>query len=571
MARYERSMIEPRVSAPVPTSSRGVVLVLFAGAVAGTLVSLALATGAAQLLDASAMFGFGATVLFGVSVSWRLRAGWRPAPPTGLTFVPPRRGPVEQSYLRGVQQFAGVVSLGLVALATFLWSRTSSRSTSLFVATIAVAVFGVIGSVLVARYFGGRVDRDNPEDRLLSSLGRVGGWGFSLVLLTLTLKRVGISTPAVVVHVITLVIVGLSSLELALRSVGSVFGEGSRTLHLFGSRANVVASVLDGIEQTGIDLRSTWALAYLRRRLMPLIVGLTILGWLSTSISIIGRDERALVERLGVVSDAEALQPGFHLHLPWPIDRVLRTEVNHVRSVAIGHEAEEAGGPENVLWAREHAVKEYTLLVGDGHDLLTVDAKLQFRIVDARAWTYVMQNPTDALRASAYRAVMRATVNRTLDSVLSENVARLTAQIRADIQADADALGVGVEIVGFTVGGMHPPVPVARDYEAVVSAEVGKTTTVVDARAARNRTVPAAEIEVLEKVNRARSDAEEERADAAGAAWSFRTLEARYRLDPAEYRFRSRLEALERGLAGRHFTIVDARILRDGGGLWLNQ
>ena len=42
------------------------------------------------------------------------------------------------------------------------------------------------------------------------------------------------------------------------------------------------------------------------------------------------------------------------------------------------------------------------------------------------------------------------------------------------IQQDADALGLGVRVEAFTVGGMHPPVPVAQAYQAVVSADSGK-------------------------------------------------------------------------------------------------
>ena len=48
--------------------------------------------------------------------------------------------------------------------------------------------------------------------------------------------------------------------------------------------------------------------------------------------------------------------------------------------IEIGHEGEEPGGPENVLWAVQHATNEYTLLLGNGRDLITVDAAVQFRI-----------------------------------------------------------------------------------------------------------------------------------------------------------------------------------------------
>ena len=101
--------------------------------------------------------------------------------------------------------------------------------------------------------------------------------------------------------------------------------------------------------------------------------------------------------------------------------------------------------------------------------------------------------------------------------------------MRDMVQQDADALGLGVEVVGFTVGGMHPPVPVAADYQAVVSAELGKVTAVVNAQAFRNRTVPAAEASVLVGENTARAEGAEALARAAGEAWSFRTLESQYR------------------------------------------
>jgi hypothetical protein len=58
---------------------------------------------------------------------------------------------------------------------------------------------------------------------------------------------------------------------------------------------------------------------------------------------------------------------------------------------------------------------------------------------------------------------------------------------------------------------------------------------------------------------------------ARGRAWAFRTLEAQYRSEPGEFDFRRRLETLEKGLAGRNFTVIDSRIERDGGRLWLTQ
>jgi membrane protease subunit HflK len=341
-------------------------------------------------------------------------------------------------------------------------------------------------------------------------------------------------------------------------------------LSVLGSRANIVASVLDaGEQQLGIDLRSTWALTIVRNSVEPLIIGLCLAGWLSTSLTVVGVEEQGLVERLGVPVAGAPLSPGLHLHWPWPIDQVFRIPVMRVQVLTVGHEGEENGGPEDVLWARQHAANEYTLLLGNGRDLITIDAGVQFRVSDARAWHYHTQNPADALRAIAYRAVMRNTVNRTLSEALSENVVMLTDKMRSAVQKDADALGLGVQVMGFTVGGMHPPTAVAADYQAVVSAELGKVTSVVSAQAYKNRTVPSAEAYVVAVENGARAQGAQELGAAAGEAWAFRTLESQYRASPQEYLFRRRLETLEKGLFGKGYTIVDSRFQRDGGELWV--
>ena len=221
-----------------------------------------------------------------------------------------------------------------------------------------------------------------------------------------------------------------------------------------------------------------------------------------------------------------------------------------------------------MLWAVEHAPNEFTLLLGNGRDLITVDAAVQYRIVDPYAWKYHCQNPAAALRAIAYRAVTRSTVDLTLSDALSQNISSLAARMRTMVQKDADNLGLGVQILAFTVSGMHPPVPVAPAYEAVVSAQIGAETSIINAQVFHIQTVPAARSEVLRGENTALAEGAQALATAAGQAWSFRTLESQYRAAPGEYFFRRRLETLEKTLPGHAYTVVDARFLRDGGEIW---
>jgi regulator of protease activity HflC (stomatin/prohibitin superfamily) len=464
--------------------------------------------------------------------------------------------------------YAGVVLLFL--------SLSANRHGLLATAIAVAACWTGAGLAFTAGGYLAAADRVQlPEAPGLTKLARVAAWILVTAGVSIGIEWIGQQTIVRMLHFAALGVnaalcIGLFLLERPREEPKSWRLE-IGVLSMLGSRTNILASILDAAErQLGIDLRSTWALTVVRRSLEPLIVVLCLLAWLTTSLTVVGIEEQGIIERFGVPAGGSPFMPGLHLHWPWPVDRVFRVPVTRVQALTVGHEGEEGGGPENVLWARQHAANEYTLLLGNGRDLITVDAAVQFRIVDLRAWRYHCQNPADALRAIAYRAVMRSTVNRTLSEALSENVATLTRRMRQMVQQDADALGLGVEILAFTVGGMHPPVMVAGEYQAVVSAQLGKVTAVVNAQSYHNQRVPGAEASVVTSENAARAEAAQALAQAAGQAWSFRTLESQFRAAPQEFFFRRRLETLERVLSLRgRFTVVDARFERDGGELWI--
>lgn len=582
------SSIEPR-SDP----HRAVVLGLLGASILGAAGALAagITLGNPVLLEAALASGLAAGILFGVAWAHSARTALSQAsdstaaPSPGATPESTPGGAADLA--RAVLAAGGFTDLALIAMAT-----ASTAGLGVFVRLLGTHIppsnppasrtaigiglaFAAAGiAALAARYLAAADPQRLPESPGLARGARVLAWIYSVSGLAVGLAWAGYAISVGTLDGLVLIVLGCICFQLfragrQVRADARVFPTELGLFSLLGSRANPLASVLDTARrQLGVDLRSTWALTVVRRSAEPLLVACAAIGWLSTALTVVGPEEQGIVERLGVPM-AAAKPAGLHLHWPWPIDRVSRVPVLRVQTLPVGHEGEVESGPEDVLWARQHGGAEYTLLLGDGRDLIAVDAAVHFRISDVHAWLYGTQNPSDAMRAIAYRAVMQETVGRTLAEALSENVAALTAQMRARVQADADALGLGVEVVGFTVGGMHPPVRIARDYQAVVSAELGRTTAAVEAQAYRNQIVPAAEADVFARSNAARAEAAEALGKAAGEAWSFRTLESEYRAAPQEFRFRRRLETLEEGLGGRHFTVLDARVQRDGGELWL--
>jgi regulator of protease activity HflC (stomatin/prohibitin superfamily) len=473
----------------------------------------------------------------------------------------------------------GTAAAGALAIFLLLLHDNSGFPPYPLSAGIAAALCLIAaGIAATAVHYLGEIDpAEFPESPALRRGARAVAWTLVLAAVSVGVAWLDMRTVLSILFFAVLAVnaaicYGLFAVKSAQEESSAVFPLDIGVLSVLGSRTNIFGSILDSAErQLGIDLRSTWALVVLRRSLEPLLLSLLLIGWLSTAVTVVGIEEQGLIERLGVPVGGDPLLAGLHVHWPWPVDKVFRIPVRRVQVLEVGHEGEEAPGPENVLWAVEHAPNEFTLLLGNGRDLITVDAGVQFRIVDARAFRYHCQNPAQALSAIAYRAVMRNTVNLTLSDALSQNVAGLTVRMRDMIQRDADALGLGVAVLGFTVGGMHPPVAVAKDYQGVVSAELRKVTAVVSAQVYRVRVLPLSESAALVGSNTARAEGAEALATAAGEAWSFRTLEAQYRAAPNEYFFRRRLETLEKSLANRGFTLVDARFERDGGELWVTQ
>jgi len=577
---------------------QGVSLVLLGGAILGMVTAFAggVVLGNPVMLAAAVSMGLAAGILVGVLKAESARANpaqngqaTTEAESGSTTDTPALSSPSLGKFMSAWKRIAAQAGLwlrnpninirravafgGASAVCFMLFQLTPSGYPTARAAEAAI-VFSLVATV--AKYLAEIEPARFPEAPGLACGARVITW--ILVLTAVSVALIWANSDAIcsALGLIVLAINGAVCYSLWVAPIQSAsanaFPPDIAVLSVLGRRWNIPANILDAAEQQlGIDLRSTWALTILRRSLEPLAIVLCLAGWLSTSLTVVGIGEQGLIERLGVPVAGQPLPPGLHLHWPWPVDRVFRIPVQKVQTIQIGHEGEEAEGPENVLWAVEHAPNEFTLVLGNGRDLITIDATLEYRIVDARAWRYHCQNPEAALRALTYRAVMRSTVNLTLSQAISQDFAVFTRQIQATAQAEADKLGLGIEVLRFEVGGLHPPVPVASAYEAVVSAELGKVTAMVNAQVYRNQTVPAAESEVVSGENAARANAAQALALASGQAWSFRTLESQYRAAPQEFFFRRRLETMEKVLPNRQYTILDSRFLRDGGEIWVTR
>ncbi len=440
---------------------------------------------------------------------------------------------------------------------------------------------GAAGSALMGHYYGSLSPGRLPEGRGLGAWLRAGFWISTFTALALLRHDAwGETFHTVLLAVLHGVLIAVA-LEFVVRAVvqrnswrlraqPDLVGQPVTVplvLQLVASRFNPIASLFAVLaEGFGIDLRGTWALSYIRRSLLPLGVALVVIGWLSTTIVTVPLTSVGLLERFGDLVSDEPLEPGLHIQLPWPLDVVHRVPVHRVSTIPLGYEGGDITA--SMLWTKVHAAEEYNMLVGDGRDLLTVNATLHYRISDPVAYTYSTQNPDEALPVLADRILMQETIGRTLDDTLSENVTELTELIQGHIQDACDRWNLGLEIVDLTMMGLHPPIDVAPDYQAVVAAQIEAETAVIDAHAYRSEAMPRADADGHALVAGALGHQVKRVMDSRSESIFFELLEDASRIDPL-FRFRRFLEVQEAILAGRSFTVIDDGFESAGGAVWI--
>ena len=352
----------------------------------------------------------------------------------------------------------------------------------------------------------------------------------------------------------------------------------SPVLNVVAGRLNPLQSSFDALERLfGIDIQGTWIIRFVRQMLEPLAVVLVLLGWVSTSMVQLHPNEQGVRSSFGQPEDT-VLKGGLHWKLPYPFGRVDRVVANRIHQLSIGHEEEasadildtEEEAPESILWANQHGEEEFLLLLGDGHDVMSADGVLEYRISNVHQYLFGVQNPEEVLESVVYQVLMEQISSRTLEEALSENLIVLAEVVTTEIQDRIGQYSIGIEPLLFTFTALHPPVAVAKDYQDVVSAQIDQQTKVLRAEQYKLSILPKTRATAIVNVEKAKQTAALGLASANGEAISFDALRQTVRSQESLYRFRRRQENLQQSIKGRNIVVLDHRLESQGATLWIN-
>lgn len=460
---------------------------------------------------------------------------------------------------------AWMIGLGAAALVGYLayghWFKPVSAVglpwSWLQLATIVVMVGAFV--LYFAGHYGTHRQRQDPSAdlggvlpavRLLAAAQALAG--VALLLRLYTTKNflpltAGVLIAVALVLVLETLLRGLVTLyqPQRLRARSAPLGDSALLPALFGE-AGPLRSLAATLETSlGIKLGDAWLVRLARAWCAPfMLMGLAGLI-VSTMVTRVPVDARGVLVERGRFAEV-ALMPGLHLHAPWPWARVITVPTERVQEVALGFERDLAGP---VLWAEKHFEGEQNLLVGEGEELLTVNAPVQYRIRDAVAYLRHTAEATAALSALGYRQLLTLTTRHTSFGLMTTERGEIAQRLREGLQADCDRLGLGLEIVFVGLKDVHPPVAVTPAYQDVVSADEERLTVYDRGVAESVNTLSDARGEASHRRLAADTFATERRFRAQGEAARFLAPLPLYREYRDVYRDRVRLETLETVLA----------------------
>ncbi|MES2825273.1 MAG: SPFH domain-containing protein [Pseudomonadota bacterium] len=335
----------------------------------------------------------------------------------------------------------------------------------------------------------------------------------------------------------------------------------------------------------GIDLRQSWAFAYIRRAFLPVMATLLGVAWVLTGVTEIAIAERGIYERFG--APIAVWQPGLHLGLPWPLGKVQLIEngVVHELSAAVSDKdstdqnqkltTAEAPPPAsaNRLWDASHRAEKSQIIAsqvrtlnGDRQSfhIVNMDVRFMYRIgmSDSAALKarYLSADTPALIRSTANRILVRYFASRTLEGVLGETRTQIARDIGVQLQADLDGLNSGVEIMTTVLEAIHPPAAAANAYHAVQAAQITAQAIIARERGSAAQQIHLAHLRADMTRNQANAAARETLASADVAKRRFIAERDAYQQGGKAFLLEQYFAQLTQGLANSRLVLVDHRL-----------
>jgi len=340
--------------------------------------------------------------------------------------------------------------------------------------------------------------------------------------------------------------------------------------------------------QFGIDLSRSWALAFVQRAALPILVGIGIFAWCVTGVTALSVNQRGVYQRLG--RPVAVFAPGLHVHLPWPLGIVRPVEIGVVHQLPIefllpngnGNAQADAEPPEarvgaeapppasaDRLWDDAHPFEGSYLIASEengqqGFQLTDVDMAVIYQVgLSDEAATNAAYRITDTdelIQALSGQLLVRYLSKNTLLNLLGQSRENFSNDFRTALQKQLDDFSAGIEVLAISIEAIHPPPGAASAYHDVQAAEIRANAQISQSRGEAARSQKFAELQANGDHNKALAAASELVGEARTASVLFGGDRQASGRNANAFLLERWFDNLSKALAKSEFVVIDHRL-----------
>jgi modulator of FtsH protease HflK len=252
--------------------------------------------------------------------------------------------------------------------------------------------------------------------------------------------------------------------------------------------------------------------------------------WLASGMYNVDAQERGVVLRFG--RHVETTIPGFHWHIPWPVEQVITVNVS-----------------------RQYSVTDEASMLTSDTNLVEVTSAVQYIQPDPIKVLFSVRGIEDTLKQVSESAMREAVGQASLDQALAFN-SSITDRAKVVLQRTLDSYDTGIRILSVNLTDVGVPEPVQQAQQDAIKATKDKDRFQQEAELYRNNVLPRARGQASIEIQSAQAYRQQQVALAQGETARFNKVFAQYQRAPAVTRERMYIETWEQVYGNSHKVVV---------------
>jgi membrane protease subunit HflK len=280
---------------------------------------------------------------------------------------------------------------------------------------------------------------------------------------------------------------------------------------------------------------------------LGLIVVVALGLWSLSGFYVINQGERGVELKFGKKNLVTG--PGLHWHLPWPIERVEKVNVDQVSTLSIGRRGDKGSG----------GGADSGFMLTEDENIVVVEFTVQYKIKDASDYLFNVRDPKSTI-VQAMESASREVVGKSqLDFIITEGQFEVSDKTQKLLQEILDHYKSGIQIVKVQMQKVTPPEEVKAAFDDATKAREDGARIIKEAEAYSNDILPRARGAASRLIQEAQGYKASVMARAEGDARRFTSIVGEYAKAPGVTRDRMYLETMEQVLSNTTKILIDQK------------